>query len=241
MEKYKDPYQYYYNPYSVPDNNENGFGYGNYGYRRNGYSSDRYNTNRYDQNRYKQNGYKQNGYNKNGYSKRCDSGMYMNPNMQVPIQMPQEDYNGMDEMDKKKMKVLYPEVCKKIQYYIEEECDKMDYSGSYMYDDYPEKDFIEMLTDKIYEKVEKDDRIDIKEFKEKIEQDIDATNNKVEPSSKRCGGYYRKPNKWLRNTIQVMLVNEMYNRRCKRARRRCNRRPICYPKPYYYRYPDFFE
>ena len=45
MEKYKDPYQYYYNPYSVPDNNENGFGYGNYGYRRNEYSPNRYNTN----------------------------------------------------------------------------------------------------------------------------------------------------------------------------------------------------
>ncbi|WP_113673137.1 hypothetical protein [Vallitalea guaymasensis] len=234
MDKYKDPYQYYYNPYSVTDGRDDTFGYGNYGYRKNGSSQNRYNDNRYNQNKYNQN-----RYSKNGYDKKYDSGMYMDPNIQVPIQMPVEDYNGMDEMDKKKMRVLYPEVCKKIQYYIDEECDKMDYSGSYMYDDYPEKEFIEMITDKIYEAVEKDNTIDIKEFTEKIENN-NIGDSEIEPSSKRCG-FYRKPNRWLRNTIQVMLVNEMYGRRCRRSRRRCYRKPICYPKPYYYRYPDFFE
>jgi hypothetical protein len=234
MDKYKDPYQYYYNPYSVSDVRDDSFGYGNYGYRRNGSSQDRYMESRYNQKKYNQN-----GYNRKGYDNKYDSGMHMDPNMQVPIQMPVEDYNGMDEMDKKKIRVLYPEVCKKIQYYIDEECDKMDHSGSYMYDDYPVKEFIEMITDKIYEAVEKDNTINVKEFEENM-VDENIENNEIDASGKRCG-FYRKPNRWLRNTIQVMFLNEMYGRRCRRSRRRCIRRPICYPKPYYYRYPDFFE
>jgi hypothetical protein len=222
MDKYKDPYQIYYNRYSNADRDS--FGYGNYGYRRS----------IYDENRYNNKGYMQDNMNE-----RFDPNMYMNPNMQVPIQMPEEDYNGMDEMDKKKMRLLYPEICKKLQYYIEEECDKMDYSGSYMYDDYLEKEMVEMVTDKIYEKVEKDDTIDIEEFKEEVETK-DINKDSIESSNRRCG-YSRKPNKWLRNTIQVMLINEMYGRRCKRFRRRCFNKPICCYQPYYYRYPDFFE
>lgn len=215
MDKYKDPYEMYYKPYT---NNRDSFGYGTYGYQQNSFDQNKYNR-------------------KMQYKDYND--------MQIPIQIPEEDYNGIDEMDKKKMKAMYPEVCKKIQYYIDEECDKMEYDGSYMYDEYPEKEVIEMLVDKIYEKIQQDKDIDTKEFDEIISNESEVKEDIVDNTSKRCG-CYRSPNRWLRNNIHVMMLNEVFGRRSRRCKRRHKTRQWCYypqpfcPDPYYRRYPDYY-
>ncbi len=212
MDKYKNPFEDYYKPYISYKDNQDNLGYGNYGYN-NGYNQNQYPRPRYDDN---------------------NQDIFRNKPMRIPVQMPKEDYIGMDEWDKKKIKNLYPEVCKRLQYYVEEACDKMDHSSSYMYDEYPEREVIEITIDKIYAKVEKDDNI-MGEFGETI--DVRERDNSVDASSK----YYRKPYRWLRHLIQILLLNEIFGRRRRRNKRK-PRRPVYYnPQPYYYRYPNFFE
>lgn len=202
----------YYNPYKTYKDNQDNYGFGNYGY--NG-------------------GYQQNRYPGSGYG-NMNQDMFSNKPMKIPVQIPKIDHDGMEEWDKKKIKALYPEVCKRIQYYIDEACDKMDCSSSYMYDEYPEREVIEMTIDKIYKKVENDDRI-MNEFGSKMskydtEEELDAT-----------GRYDHRPYRWLRYLIQILLLNEIFGRRRRRNKRK-RRRPLYYnPTPYYYKYPNFFE
>lgn len=47
------------------------------------------------------------------------------------------------------MKQLLPSTLKRIQVEIDEECDKLEYSGSVMFDEYPDKNYIGMLVDSI--------------------------------------------------------------------------------------------
>ena len=43
------------------------------------------------------------------------------------------------EKDLDRMRELYPNEVKKIQKYVDEECDRMEYEGSLMFDEYPDK------------------------------------------------------------------------------------------------------
>lgn len=54
-------------------------------------------------------------------------------------------------------KYLYPPEVLKIQALLEEECDKMEYDGSFMYDNYPDKVRVQHMADYICKKVPKED------------------------------------------------------------------------------------
>jgi len=56
------------------------------------------------------------------------------------------------------MKSAYPEVAKRIMPYVEEECERMEYSGSMMFDEYPDQLQLRLLCRRIYEKVKKDEK-----------------------------------------------------------------------------------
>ena len=62
-----------------------------------------------------------------------------------------------NERDMKKMKELYPEVAKDVLSVVEDECDKMEYDGSMMFDEYPDRLMIEMVVDRIQKKVTGED------------------------------------------------------------------------------------
>lgn len=208
--KYKNPYDINYNPYSHYNNNK-----GQYTNHNGQYT------------------------NHKGQYNNSKNYNYEYPMMQIPIQFPEEDLDGMDEMDINYMKRMYPDICKKIQYFIDEECDKMEYDGSYMYDEYPDKEAIEMITDKIYEKVNKEEKIEVEALEKKVEKD----NEKVETSQRG----YRRPNRWLRDLVKILLLNEMFGRRRRRYRRRRRVRPYNNYPNYNYGYynnqyyPDYFE
>ena len=55
------------------------------------------------------------------------------------------------ERDKERMKQLYPKEAKELQEYVEEECDKLEYEGSMMFDEYPDRMMLKMICDKIYQ------------------------------------------------------------------------------------------
>lgn len=70
--------------------------------------------------------------------------------MSYPIQnvyMTEMEY----ERDMERMKELYPEEAKRIQKLVEEECDKMEYEGSMMFDEYPDRVTLKVICERIYQ------------------------------------------------------------------------------------------
>lgn len=124
------------------------------------------------------------------------------------------------ERDMERMKELYPRNVKSILEIVEEECDKMEYEGSLMFDEYPDRMMLERLVDKIYDKVKNDNR-------------NQETQMEVEQYQRRPSGPppfgpppfgpppFGPPRNDLRDLIGVILNNEMYKRRCRH--RRCRR------------------
>lgn len=139
------------------------------------------------------------------------------------LQMPEPDEEGYDESDIEYMKSMYPDFCKRIQAYIDEECDRLEYDGSYMYDEYPDRDTIDRITDKIHDLISRDETIKTKEL-EVASEDIKGQQ------------FYRNYD-LQRDLIKILLLNELFNRRRFRyyGDRYTNRRyRYSYP-PYYYR------
>lgn len=98
------------------------------------------------------------------------------------------------ERDMERMKELYPKRMKKLLAYVEEECDKMEYEGSMMYDEYPDKVMMYRLAAQIYDRA-----VPVQETQRGGSRDRD-----------------------LLDVVQVLLYDEMYRRRGRR--RRCCRR-----------------
>lgn len=130
-----------------------------------------------------------------------------------------------DDKDWEYMKYMYPKVGKLILKEIEEECDKLEYEGSCMFDQYPDRIRLGMITNNIYGR--------LKNLEEKTgtlePENVEATQqnrNRNDCRRGRCprwpserpGGYGRES--WLRDLIEIMLYNEMVNRRRRRRNRR---------------------
>lgn len=120
----------------------------------------------------------------------------------LPMQM---QWNYLKEMEYEKdldrMRELYPNEVKKIQKYVDEECDRMEYEGSLMFDEYPDKTMLSLVSKRIMDKIAQDSE------KDEVE------------TSECCGGSRRGGG--LSDLVEVLLYNEMYRRRCRH--RRCNR------------------
>ena len=84
------------------------------------------------------------------------------------------------------LKSLYPLEIKRMLSYVSEACDRLDYKNSPMYDEYPDR----MLIDRIC-------------------STICRTIGCAESSGESDSVLFH-------NTIKVLLLNEMYNRRCDR-------------------------
>lgn len=113
-----------------------------------------------------------------------------------PYYMPYPIYDRRNDVyeerrDIEYMKRMYPGEMRRIQGIIEDECDKMEYNGSMMYDEYPDRVRINMLANHIYNRGG---------FEENTEND----------SNKNL----------IKDIITVMLFNEMYKRRCRKRKRK---------------------
>ena len=93
------------------------------------------------------------------------------------------------EREARLMKSFYPKTTSRVQDAVERECDRMEYEGSMMYDEYPDKFMMEQICKRIEEEV-MDSEIDMQE----------------------------KRNPWLSDLVRVMFFNEMYRRRCRHQR-----------------------
>lgn len=133
------------------------------------------------------------------------------PNQPMPYYMTYEDPLLMQEQDDDKdierLMSMYPKSARKIQMVIEVECDKMEYDGSLMFDEYPDKERMERIIDSIYQQIEPQ--------QEDAEEDAAGEESVFATQCKRC-----QPDS-VRDLISVMLFEEMHRRRCRR--RRCRR------------------
>lgn len=86
------------------------------------------------------------------------------------------------------MKSYYPDMARRIQERVEEECQLLDYEGSRLYDEYPDKYMLYHLCGRIREE--------------------------VEPETQAQG----MPGGFLDDLIQVLLYQEISRRRCRRHR-----------------------
>ena len=112
------------------------------------------------------------------------------------------------EKDMERMKELYPREVKRILDMVEEECDKMEYEGSLMFDEYPDRMMLEQITDRIAERMRG------------MENHMEASQRRDElPPFRPPVGISTRDD--LRNLIGVLLNHEIYRRRCRH--RRCNR------------------
>ena len=99
-------------------------------------------------------------------------------------------YRGEMELEKEfsLMKSYYPETARKIQEKVEEECDLLDYEGSRMYDEYPDRYMLYHLGKKIVDEVKK-------------ESELETVSDSL-----------------LGDLAEVLLFHEISRRRCRRRR-----------------------
>lgn len=122
------------------------------------------------------------------------------------------------EKDMDRMKELYPRETRQILEVVEEECDKMEYEGSLMFDEYPDRFMLEMVVDRIYQKVAgKEPEVEAEQFWGGMQQ---GKNSPPPPSGHRPPPPPSREDP-VRTLIGVVLNNEMYRRRCRH--RRCRR------------------
>ena len=107
------------------------------------------------------------------------------------------------ERDRKVMQSFYSRTASRIQEKVEQECDRMEYEGSMMFDEYPDKFMMEHLCRKIEREMEQED-----------------AGGEEEEMAMAMGRDSRR-DMGLRDLIGVLLFNEMYRRRCRH--RKCRR------------------
>lgn len=99
-------------------------------------------------------------------------------------------YRGEREQEKEfsLMKSYYPETARRIQEKVEEECDLLDYEGSRLYDEYPDRYMLYHLGRKIMDAVSP-------------QAGMEAMSDSV-----------------FEDLVQVLLFHEISRRRCRRRR-----------------------
>ncbi|MDY3020884.1 MAG: hypothetical protein SOS50_01695 [Oliverpabstia sp.] len=123
--------------------------------------------------------------------------------MAYPFLMP-FDQEREQEKDLQLMQSYYSRRASRIQEKVERECDRMEYDGSMMFDEYPDKFMMEHLCRKIEREILSED--------EKEDQQQSKTDTRAMERDRGDG---------LRDLIGVLLFNEMFRRRCRH--RRCRR------------------
>jgi hypothetical protein len=118
----------------------------------------------------------------------------------VPMGIPLFPLYGYDnsadlDHDVEYMKQLYPRTAKAIQKEIDNECDQMEYDGSMMFDEYPDKEYLDKLIDRVYDRIKQLDE---------------------EPQVEMNSLYFYPPRRnqnYLRDVVSLLLLSEIFNRR----------------------------
>lgn len=135
------------------------------------------------------------------------------------------DDERTERMDFEYMKSMYPDTAKRILPYVEEECDRMEYENSMVYDQCPDKLQLRLMCRRVYENVKKHESIFFQAEEEAGGTGISGgreTGISGTARDRECSRSGRNNSPSLRDLIEVMLYQELYKRRCDH-RRRCRR------------------
>ncbi len=121
-----------------------------------------------------------------------------------------------DDLDKELEQIMemYPSRAKEIQKKVVEVCDSIDYDGSILYDEYPDKFVLSKYCDKIFQDMEPT----------QVEMASENLENQQVNSAARQGGGGRgpcrncRPNDGRRDLIDVLFFNEIFRRRCRKGK-----------------------
>jgi hypothetical protein len=117
--------------------------------------------------------------------------------MAYPMPLQYDDAR-IERRDFEYMKSMYPIAVKRILPYIEEECDRMSYEGSVIYDEYPDQLQIRLMCNRVYEKI-----------KNRVPTDD------MEPILRIA-----EQDAWLKDLVQIMIFQELFQRRANHRRNR---------------------
>lgn len=117
--------------------------------------------------------------------------------MAYPMPLQYDDAR-IERRDFEYMKSMYPIAVKRILPYIEEECDRMSYEGSVIYDEYPDQLQIRLMCNRVYEKI-----------KNRVPTDD------IEPRLRIA-----EQDAWLKDLVQIMIFQELFQRRANHRRNR---------------------
>jgi hypothetical protein len=111
----------------------------------------------------------------------------------MPVQY---DDEKIEQRDFEYMKSMYPMAVKRILPFVEEECDRMAYQGSVIYDEYPDQLQMHLMVNRIYDKIKK------QKPKDDFEMEMQVSG----------------PDENLRNLVQILLFHELFRRRSRSRR-----------------------
>lgn len=161
--------------------------------------------------------------------------------MAYPMPLAYDD-EKIERRDFEYMKSLYPSAAKKILPYVEEECDRMEYECSMMYDEYPDKLQLRLMCARISSNVRSQEKVFFndgfdggmeEQSSDELEGQIQMQSPNNEDWSRKSGRPphgrhpegpmqpYGNNQNWLNDMIEIMLYQELYKRRC--DNRRCRR------------------
>lgn len=135
------------------------------------------------------------------------------------------DDERTERMDFEYMKSMYPDTAKRLLPYVEEECDRMEYENSMVYDQYPDKLQLKLMSMRIYDNVRKHERMFFGDEEDAgLSESDGGQENGISGTARdrERGRDGRNNAPSLRDFIEVMLYQELYKRRCDH-RRRCRR------------------
>lgn len=152
------------------------------------------------------------------YSQMTPYGMM--PPMSWPLmEYPPEVVDEDSEMDF--WRNMYPEKMKRIQSAVDEACDKIDYDGSPMYDEYPDQMTLQRIAMMIYDTLMEEDEFHMNMDNQMQQEQQPMTLESSQMKDKRRPCPPNKPcNPWLRDIVDVLLFEEMRRRRMGRRHNR---------------------
>lgn len=122
------------------------------------------------------------------------------------------------EKDMERMKEMYPREVLELQQMVEKRCDEMEYEGSRMYDENPDRYMLEREAERLL----------LEFLRQNPQYGSMAPPLRPEPrmvrpedGSLQMQQYGRNDHSWLRSLIGILFHDEIYRRRCRH--RRCSR------------------
>lgn len=138
------------------------------------------------------------------------------PNQYPLYNFPSNGYESLNdfeeaERDMEYLKQLYPHMCQLLQSKVDDACDQLEYEGSFMFDEYPDKTTFDRIIHRIYG--------DVKDYNEI--RCYDEALSKVKVSANQLSYAPCNNCNMVEDFIRILFLNEMHNRRRRyRSRRR---------------------